>query len=63
MLGWWPDWMAGWFIESIASLSFLTHFNAFAKGVLDLRDVLYFVIMIAGWLTATAIVIDMKKAN
>ena len=63
VMGWWPHWMADWFIESVAALSFLTHFNAFAKGVLDLRDILYFVIMIAGWLTATAIVIDMKKAN
>ena len=63
VLGWWPDWVADWFIESVAALSFLTHFNAFAKGVLDLRDVLYFVIMMAGWLTATAIVIDIKKAN
>lgn len=63
VLSWWPDWVADWFIDALASLSFLTHFNSFAKGVLDLRDLLYFVIMIAGWLMATAIVIDMKKAN
>lgn len=63
VMGWVPSWMADWVMESIAALSFLTHFNAFAKGVLDLRDVVYFCIMIVGWLMATAIVIDMKKAN
>lgn len=50
-------------IDAIAGLSFLTHANAISKGVLDLRDVLYFVLMIAFWLYATAIVIDMKKAD
>ncbi|MDY6920472.1 MAG: ABC transporter permease [Pseudomonadota bacterium] len=60
---WLPDWVADWFIEAVAALSILTHFNAFAKGVLDLRDVLYFAVMMGGWLLATAIVIDMKKAN
>jgi len=63
VMGWIPPWVADWFIQAVASLSILTHFNSIAKGVLDLRDVLYFVIMIAGWLMATAIVIDMKKAN
>lgn len=50
-------------VDAIAGLSFLTHANAISKGVLDLRDVLYFVLMIAFWLYATAIVIDMKKAD
>jgi len=63
VMGWVPGWMADWVMESIAALSFLTHFNAFAKGVLDLRDIVYFCIMIVGWLMATAIVIDMKKAS
>ncbi len=44
-------------------MSFLTHANAISKGVLDLRDILYFVLMIGAWLYATAIVIDMKKAD
>lgn len=50
-------------VDAIAGLSFLTHANAISKGVLDLRDLLYFVLMIAFWLYATAIVIDMKKAD
>lgn len=50
-------------IDAIAGMSFLTHANAIGKGVLDLRDILYFTLMIAFWLYATAIVIDMKKAD
>jgi ABC-2 type transport system permease protein len=50
-------------IDAVASLSFLTHFYSIAKGVIDLRDLLYFGSLIAVSLAATAIVLDMKKAN
>ena len=61
--GWLPDWFASWVVDSVVALSFLAHFNAIAKGVLDVRDLLYFLITILGWLMATAIVIDMKKSD
>ena len=58
---------AGWLpqalVDAIASLSFLTHFSSIAKGVLDLRDLLYFAILIVLWLVANAIVLDLKKAD
>jgi ABC-2 type transport system permease protein len=50
-------------IDAIASLSFFTHFDAISKGVIDLRDVTYFAVLIGFWLTATALVLDMKKAE
>jgi ABC-2 type transport system permease protein len=50
-------------VDAIASMSFLTHFNAIAKGVIDLRDLVYFVLMIAFWLYACAVVIDLRKAD
>jgi len=50
-------------IDAIASLSFLTHFGSIAKGVIDLRDLLYFGTLIVAWLVANAIVLDMKKAD
>ncbi len=50
-------------VDAVASLSFMTHFDAISKGVLDIRDLLYFIIMILAWLIATAIAIDMKKAD
>lgn len=56
-------WAPAIIVDAIASFSFLTHFNAISKGVIDLRDVCYFLVLIASWLMATAIVIDLKKAD
>jgi len=50
-------------VDAIASLSFYSHFEAISKGVIDLRDLVYFVALIVFWLTATALVLDMKKAE
>jgi len=50
-------------VDAIASVSFYTHFEAISKGVIDLRDLVYFVALIVFWLTATALVLDMKKAE
>ncbi|MDO9617740.1 MAG: ABC transporter permease subunit [Pseudomonas sp.] len=57
--GWAPQWL----VDAVASLSFLTRFDAISKGVIDLRDLLYFLTLIAAWLAATAVVIDLKKAD
>jgi ABC-2 type transport system permease protein len=50
-------------VDAIAGLSFLTHFNAISKGVIDLRDLIYFLLSIGFWLYANAVVIDLKKAE
>lgn len=57
--GWAPQWL----LDAVASFSFLTRFQAISKGVIDLRDLLYFASFIAAWLMATAVVIDLKKAD
>lgn len=49
--------------DVVSGLSFLSHFNALARGVLDLRDVLFFVATIAFGLIASAIVIDVRRAD
>jgi len=50
-------------VNAISSFSFLTHFAAIAAGVIDLRDVVFFLSLIALFLTANVVVIDMKKAG
>jgi ABC-2 type transport system permease protein len=50
-------------VDAVASLSFLTHFQSISKGVIDLRDFIYFALMIGFWLYASAVVIDLKKAD
>lgn len=58
-----PDWVPQFLVDAVAAMSFLTHFDAISKGVLDLRDLLFFVVFIVAWLVASAIVIELKKAN
>ncbi len=57
--GWAPEVV----VDAVAQLSFLTHFEALSKGVLDLRDLLYFGLTIAFFLAATAIVLDVRKSQ
>ncbi|NMY43416.1 ABC transporter permease subunit [Pseudomonas sp. WS 5013] len=57
------SWAPQWLLDAVASLSFLTRFDAISKGVIDLRDLLYFISLMAAWLAATAIVVDLKKAD
>lgn len=61
------DALSGWaprlLIDAIASMSFLTHFTAVSKGVIGLRDVLFFVSLTVAWLAATAVVIELKQAD
>lgn len=50
-------------VETIAGFSFLAHFDAISKGVIDLRDLVYFVTLIVFWLFANAVFIDLRKAG
>lgn len=58
-----PDFVPQFFVDAISAMGFLTHFDSIAKGVLDIRDILFFAVIIGAWLLASAIVIEMKKAN
>jgi ABC-2 type transport system permease protein len=49
-------------LETIASFSFLSHFQAITDGVIDIRDLVYFLSLIVVWLIANIIVVDINKA-
>jgi ABC-2 type transport system permease protein len=57
------SWAPQAIVDAIASLSFLTHFESIAKGVIDVRDLLYFAMLIGFFLLATAIALDVRKAE
>lgn len=63
VLNFFKFWLPQALVDAIASLSFITHFGSIAKGVIDLRDLLYFGLLIGLFLYATSIVIDLKKAD
>jgi len=50
-------------IDGIANLSLLSHFDSIAQGLVDLRDLVFFALMIAFWLLATLIVLELRKAQ
>ena len=50
-------------LDTIASLSFLTHFESMGKGVIAMNDLGYFVITILVWLVANHMIIAQKKAD
>ena len=49
--------------SSLASFSFMTRFEALTKGVIDLRDILFFTTVIAGFLTINGILIDQRRTG
>ena len=48
-------------VNAVAHLSLLRHFEAIARGVLDVRDLLYFLLTIVAWLAAGVLVLDLKR--
>jgi ABC-2 type transport system permease protein len=50
-------------VDAIASLSFLTHFESISRGVIDVRDLVYFGLLIGFFLYANAIVLQLTKAD
>ena len=61
------DFFAAWapqmLVQAVSSMSFLTHFNAISKGVIDFRDLIYFASVIGFFLFVTVVVIDQRKAD
>ena len=43
VLNFFRAWAPEWLVETIASFSFLTHFNAVTQGLIELRDLVFFV--------------------
>ncbi|GAB4113365.1 MAG: ABC transporter permease [Wenzhouxiangellaceae bacterium] len=56
-------WLPQVFVDGIANLSLISHFADISRGVLDLRDLMFFLLVIGFWLTANAIVLQLRKAD
>ena len=60
---WFETWAPQWVVDGIFALSFLGHFENIIKGVLDLRDVLYFTLVTIFFLLASTVVLDARKSK
>lgn len=56
-------WAPAEVIDVISHFSFLTHFQAIIRGVMDARDFIFFLSVIVFFLVATILIIDWNKAR
>lgn len=55
--GWAPDIV----IDTVTSFSFLAHFDAITKGVIDVRDLVFFASLAGAALAANVLIIEQRK--
>jgi gliding motility-associated transport system permease protein len=56
-------WASPYVVESVAKFSVLTHYDGFQKGVIDTRDLAYFLSVTAFSLFATGVIIRSHRAG
>ena len=59
LTGWAPQFL----VNTVASFSFLSHFQSIQKGVIDIRDLAYFTALIGFWLFVNTVLIEQRKAG
>ena len=57
--GWAPELV----IDLVRSFSFLVHYDAIVRGVIDIRDLIFFISIIGVFLFANMVVVDLKKGS
>jgi len=69
LCGWPPvtesltGWAPLWFVNLISGFSFMTHFQSIQRGVLDLRDFIYYFSIIFFMLFTNGVIIQNRKAS
>lgn len=63
VLEWFIDWAPQWLVDAINGVSFSAHFASIQRGVIELKDLIFFASMIFAWLYAAAIILEAKKAD
>ena len=63
VLGLFQGWAPEWLVRGVTQMSFLGHFSAITRGVIDMRDLVYFLSVMIAFLGANAILVDLEKAE
>jgi ABC-2 type transport system permease protein len=56
-------WASPWFVDVVTSFSVITHFEGFQKGVLDSRDVVFFLLVVGFSLFTTGVILRSHRAG
>jgi ABC-2 type transport system permease protein len=57
------NWAAPWLLDGIAGFSVMSHFESIQKGVLDSRDLIYFLSLIGFSLFTTSVILRAHRAG
>src|SRR5713226_7571474 len=57
------NWAKPWLVDVITSFSVITHFEGFQKGVLDSRDIIFFLSLIGFSLFTTSVILRTHRAG
>ena len=63
VLGFFKGWLSGGVVDAIGAISVLTHFQSMMRGVVELRDIVYFASAIVALIAATSLVVDWRKGT
>lgn len=63
VLGFFTGWAPQTLIDTIASFSFISHFTSVMRGVIDLKDMVFFASLILFFLFANTAIVELKKAD
>lgn len=63
VLNFFQGWAPEVIVDALRSMSFLTHFNAVTRGVIDLKDVVFFGSLMALWLFLNVIAVELNKSR
>ena len=55
------SWAPALVVDIVQSLSFLVHYDAIVRGVIDLRDLIFYLSIMGVFLFANVVVVDLKK--
>ena len=61
VLNFFSGWTPQALLDTIASFSFITNFTDMTRGVIDIRNIIYFISLIMGSLSLNIIIINQKK--
>tara|TARA_A100001037_G_scaffold303246_1_gene336795 strand:+ start:741 stop:1493 length:753 start_codon:yes stop_codon:yes gene_type:complete len=57
------QWAPGWLVNVVSSLSVMTHFFSFQRGVIDTRDLIFFLSLIGFSLFTTGVILRSLRTN
>lgn len=55
-------WAPTWLVDLVAGFSFVTHFQDLQRGIIDLRDLVYFASVVFFMLFTTAVVLENRRS-